>query len=227
MRDGLRLHRTIVTSNIVTMPNSIRRSPLALAILVLLYEEPMHPYRMQQLIKERAKDEVINVRLRASLYQTITRLLRDGLIAVQSTARSENRPERTIYRLTEVGRETAFAWLCSMLATPAREFPEFPAAVSFLAMLRPEEALAQLETRVGALEAELAEIGARLGGEAAVLPRVVVLEEEYRHAVRQAELAWVQDVIVDLRSGALTWNLDQLREFAASFAAARSERPGR
>jgi DNA-binding PadR family transcriptional regulator len=70
------------------MSKSVRRSPLALAILALLYEEPMHPYRMQQLIKERAKDEVINVRLRASLYQTISRLLRDGLIAVQETARS-------------------------------------------------------------------------------------------------------------------------------------------
>ncbi|MDF3042892.1 MAG: PadR family transcriptional regulator, partial [Thermomicrobiales bacterium] len=154
------------------MSISIRRSPLALAILTLLYEEPMHPYRMQQLIKERAKDEVINVRLRASLYQTISRLLRDGLIAVQETARSENRPERTIYRLTEAGRETAFAWLCSMLATPAREFPEFPAAVSFMALLKPEEALVQLENRAAALEVELAEIATRLES-AATLPRVV------------------------------------------------------
>ena len=31
----------------------------------------MHPYRMQQLIKERGKDLVINVQRRASLYQTI------------------------------------------------------------------------------------------------------------------------------------------------------------
>jgi DNA-binding PadR family transcriptional regulator len=205
------------------MNRAARRSPLALAILALLYEEPMHPYRMQQLIKERAKDEVINVRLRASLYQTIARLLRDGLIAIQATARSENRPERTIYRLTESGRETAFAWLCAMLATPAREFPEFPAAVSFLAMLRPEEALAQFEARVGALETELADIAARLGGEAATLPRVVVLEEEYRRAVRQAELDWVQGVIADLRFGALTWSEQQLREFAATFAAARAD----
>ena len=178
----------------------------------------MHPYRMQQLIKERAKDEVINVRLRASLYQTIARLLRDGLIAVQETARSENRPERTIYRLTEAGRETVFAWLCSMLATPAREFPEFPAAVSFMALLKPEEALAQLEIRAAAVEAELAEIAGRLES-AADLPRVVVLEEEYRRALRQAELAWVHGVMADLRSGALTWNMQYLQEFAARYAA--------
>src|SRR5690242_15903931 len=116
------------------MNRAIRRSPLALAILALLYEEPMHPYRMQQLIKEREKDDVVNVRQRASLYQTIDRLLRDGLIAIQETARSENRPERTVYRLTEMGREAVFTWVREMLATPAREYPEFPAAVSFMAM---------------------------------------------------------------------------------------------
>src|SRR3954449_9189378 len=143
------------------MNRSVRRSPLALAILALLYEEPMHPYRMQQIIKEREKDDVINVRQRASLYQTIDRLLRDGLIAVQETARSENRPERTLYRLTDAGRETAFAWLQDMVATPVREYPEFPAAVSFLAMLKPEVALARLEERATAIQAEIAEIARR------------------------------------------------------------------
>lgn len=204
----------------------VRRSPLALAILVLLYEEPMHPYRMQQLIKERAKDEVINVRARASLYQTIARLERDGLIAVQETARHENRPERTIYRLTEAGRETAFAWLSSMLATLAREFPAFPAAVSFLAMLPPEQALAQLERRAHALGGELARIDAESAGAAAGLPRVVVLEEEYRRAMRQAELDWVRGVVADLRSGDLRWDLDELRAFAARFAAAHGTKGG-
>ena len=85
---------------------SHRRSPLALAVLGLLYEAPMHPYRMQQLIKERGKDEVINVRERASIYQAIDRLQREGLVTVVQTARDEKRPERTVYQLTEEGRET-------------------------------------------------------------------------------------------------------------------------
>jgi DNA-binding PadR family transcriptional regulator len=203
------------------MKTAIRRSPLALAILALLYEEPMHPYRMQQLIKERAKDEVINVRQRASLYQTIERLLRDGLIAVQETAKSEKRPERTIYHLTELGRETAFVWLDDMLATPAREFPEFPAAVSFLALLVPGEAQRLFETRASAMVAELAAIERRLD-EAADLPRVVVLEEEYRRAMMRAELAWLHGVIDVLRSGALTWSYEGLRAFAQEFAATQA-----
>ena len=64
----------------MTMP-SYKRSPLALAVLALLIEAPMHPYRMQQLIRSRGKDQVINVRQRGSLYQTIDRLEREELIA--------------------------------------------------------------------------------------------------------------------------------------------------
>ena len=55
--------------------NTYKRSPLALAVLALLTEAPMHPYRMQQLIKSRGKDQVINVRQRGSLYQTIEQKL--------------------------------------------------------------------------------------------------------------------------------------------------------
>jgi len=48
------------------MARKFKRSPLALAVLVLLHEAPMHPYRMQRLIKDRGKDQVINVGQRAN-----------------------------------------------------------------------------------------------------------------------------------------------------------------
>src|SRR5437868_1105647 len=159
--------------------NTERVSPIALAVLALLYESPMHPYRMQQLIKERGKDEVINVRQRASLYQTIDRLLRVKLIAVRETAREEKRPERTIYELTEQGRETVVSWMREMLSTPAREFPEFPAALAYLPLLTPEDARLQLERRVHALRAELDRIDAGLRSEAQGIPRLFLVEMEY------------------------------------------------
>src|SRR5512142_354777 len=81
------LHSQILTSKIMTMP---RRSPLGLVVLWLLFQEPMHVYRMQKLIEHQAKDRVVNVRSRASLYQTIDRLTRLGLVEVHETVRSEN-----------------------------------------------------------------------------------------------------------------------------------------
>jgi DNA-binding PadR family transcriptional regulator len=195
------------------MARTFQRSPLALAILALLWEAPMHPYRMQRLIKERSKDKVINVQRRASLYQTIAQLQRAGLIQVRETSREENRPERTTYELTEKGFETAQTWLREALSTLMLEFPEFPAAVSFMPLLLPEDVLHQLEMREAVLAARLAEIDADLRTPEDVLPRLFLLEEEYMQVTLQAELQWVRAIIADLRAGRLTWTHEGLRGF--------------
>src|SRR5436309_5003461 len=121
------------------------RSPLAMVVLALVAEAPMHPYRMQQLIKERGKDQIANVAQPNSIYQTIEGLHRAGLMAVRETAREERRPERTVYEITDDGRRTLEAWLRTVLSTPRREFPDFPAALSILVLLEPEDGLRQLE----------------------------------------------------------------------------------
>src|SRR6185369_15821823 len=133
------------------MARKFKRSPLALALLALLHEAPMHPYRMQRLIKDRGKDQVINVEQRASLYQTINQLLRAGLIAASETERDEGFPERTVYKLTDAGHTTAVNWLREMLSVPAQEYPEFPAAISLLPLLMPDDAIRQLEKRAARL----------------------------------------------------------------------------
>ena len=193
--------------------SSDRRSPLALVLLALLAEEPMHPYRMQQMIKERGKDKIANVAQRNSVYQTIDRLLRNGLLVVRETSRDERRPERTVYELTDDGRTTLCSWTRGMLAAPAPEFPEFPAALASLMLLEPADVLAQLSTRSAALAAEIDTRRAEL---AAVpdLPRLFTLDEEYLLAVRGAELRWVDGVLDALRSGELTWSEEWIRQVA-------------
>jgi DNA-binding PadR family transcriptional regulator len=205
------------------MARTFQRSPLALAILALLYEAPMHPYRMQRLIKERGKDKVINVQRRASLYQTINQLQRAGLITVRETAREENRPERTIYELTDKGLQTALRWMREILSTPTQEFPEFPAAVSFLPLLMPEDALHQLETREATLAARIADMTSELHQTLEVLPRLFLLEDELVIATLEAELKWVRSIINDLRSGQLTWNEELRRNWASSEIAREEE----
>jgi len=194
-----------------------RFSPIALAVLALLYEEPMHPYRMQQLIRERGKDEVINVRQRASLYQTIDRLLRTKLITIRETAREEKWPERTIYAITEHGRATMLRWMREVLSTPAREFSAFPAVLAYLALLTPEDARAQLGRRVQVLAAEIERIDAELGKGMELVPRLFLIELEYLRAIVNTELTWVQSIIEELVRGQLTWNEEWLRAIAAQF----------
>ena len=198
------------------MSGSPRRSPLALVVLAMLYEAPMHPYRMQQLIRERGKDEVVNVRQRASIYQTIERLLRDGLISVRETERDENWPERTVYQLTPAGRLLLTDWMRDMLATPARDFPEFPAALAFLPLLESDDVAAQLETRAASLERELARIETAMAATAGFLPRVFVIEDEYRTALLRTELSFVRSLAAELRDGRLGWSEEWLRKLAAT-----------
>lgn len=195
------------------MTRRFKRSPLALAVLALLHEAPMHPYRMQRLIKDRNKDQVINVEQRASLYQTIGQLLRAGLIASWEKERPEGFPERTLYKLTEKGHQTALEWLREMLSTPAQEFPEFPAAVSLLPLLTPQDAVHQMELRQARLSKRIASIDEEVSSNEVRLPRLFLLESEYLRAVLSAELDWGRSVTADLRSGAITWSQDWMEPF--------------
>jgi DNA-binding PadR family transcriptional regulator len=171
-----------------------------MVVLSLVCEEPMHPYRMQTLIRQRGKDLIANVAQRNSVYQTIVALRRAGFITVRETSREERRPERTVYDATEVGRQTLRNWIRHGLSNMAREFPEFPAVLSLLdPTLRPKELATLLETRAGALQARLGELEKAPAG----LPRIFLLEEEYMAAVVRAELKWLRDVIADLRAGSV------------------------
>ncbi|MEV4557421.1 PadR family transcriptional regulator [Kitasatospora sp. NPDC049285] len=192
----------------------MRSSPLALTVLSLLHLQPLHPYGIQRLIKQWGKDQVVNVSQRASLYRTIDRLLEAGLIAVRETGRDQQYPERTVYELTDAGRAATREWLQEMLAAPRAEYPEFPAALSFTMMLLPQEAEQVLARRAETVREALARLEAV--GEQYPLPRVTMLEDEYRRAMLAAELGWLDGVLTDLRSGALSWDFETLAALAAA-----------
>jgi DNA-binding PadR family transcriptional regulator len=193
-----------------------QRSTLGLIVLWQLFEGPKHVYGIQKQLKEQGKDRVVNVRARASLYQTLERLTRLGLVEVQDTVRREGYPDRIVYAITDAGRGAAREWLREMLRTPGGEYPEFIAAVSILFGLESDDAREQLEQRAESVAAELADTEAQLEGNPG-LPRLFLLEEEYRQAVLQAELSWLRGVIADLKQGRLTWSEEWLREIADAF----------
>jgi DNA-binding PadR family transcriptional regulator len=172
----------------------------------------MHVYRMQKLFEAEGKDRIVNVRSRASLYQTIERLQRNGLVEIAETIHQEGYPDRTMYALTDAGREAAQAWLREMLSETGGEFPEFIVALSLLFGLPVEEARAQLELRAERIGKQLDDTKAALEAAPPELPRLFVLEEEYRAAMLETELAWLRGVIDDLQAGRITWSEESLRQ---------------
>ena len=202
------------------MPNPSKTpppSPLGLLVLWQLFPEPMHVYRMQKLFEAQGKDRVVNVRSRASLYQTIERLQRLGLVEVAETVRQEGYPDRVVYAITEAGRKTAREWLRDMLSDTGGQYPEFIAALSLMFGLPVQEARTQLDLRAQRIAAQLGDAEQSLDATPPGLPRLFVLEEEYRIAVLRAELEWLRGVIEDLDAGRITWNEEWLRELAQTF----------
>jgi DNA-binding PadR family transcriptional regulator len=197
----------------LVVETEFRPSPLALAVLSLLHAAPLHPYAMQRLLKEWGKDAVVNVGQRANLYKTIRRLLEARLIAVRQTERDQQYPERTVYELTDAGSRATLDWLTEMLGRPRNEFPQFPAALSFIMLLAPADAATVLAERAAALRKQLsaADVTLPIG---AALPRVVTMDDEYLRAMLAAEVTWLDGVVADLRSGALTWSEEELEPFA-------------
>lgn len=180
-----------------------------IAVLALLREAAMHPYQMQRLLRVRHKDEILALK-RGSLYHAIARLLKGELIAVESTGRNGRRPERTTYRITEVGHEALVKSLRTMIANPRREASEFMAAMSFLVFLPLEEAAADLKARSSLLEAQISGYEKALANAATFVPRIHLIESEYLIAMLRAELDWIHGLEDDLRTGNLKWDLDRI-----------------
>lgn len=184
--------------------NSSARNLWALTVLCLLRERPMHPYEMQRLIRDRHKDQLIDLK-RGSLYHAIERLHRANLIEIVETSREGRRPERTVYRLTETGEREVLDWLRELLAKPVREPSQFLAALSFVPHLSADDVLDQLHSRVHRLEMEIFSIDAILQKLIPCIGRAVLVEVEYARAMKNAELEWVRSISEDIRAGRLTW----------------------
>jgi DNA-binding PadR family transcriptional regulator len=180
---------------------AVRRNPLALAVLVLLHEEPMHPYQMSATLKERRKEHSVKINY-GSLYAVVESLLNRGLIEVRETVRSGNRPERTVYGITAAGRQEMIEWLSRLLSDPVKEFPQFEAALSLMPALPPDEVIELLDRRLAAQQAAL-EVGRKSMGRAidAGMPRLFAIEHEYELALLAAEVDFLSALLEDLRDG--------------------------
>jgi len=174
-------------------------NPLALAVLVLLFERPMHPYEMASTLKERRKEASIRINYGA-LYNVIERLLREKLIAVRETVKEGKLPEKTVYELTPAGEAEMTDWMRELVSSPVKEYPMFEAALSLLPALPPEEVIDLLEIRIGLLEKTIKEIGdEERACEEMKLPRLFSLESEYFKALTLAEYKFTRDLLSDLK----------------------------
>src|SRR5665213_651199 len=169
-------------------------NPLALAALAQLYERPMHPYEIAAQMRSCRVEANIKLNY-GSLYAVVDGLRREGLIVPQEVNRSGRLPERTIYAITDQGRTEFMSWLRDLLRTPVKEYTQFAAGLSFIAILPPAEAAQLLEERAQLLESRIRERRSQLDAVMAQgIARLFLVEDEHGIILQEAEVAWLRQL---------------------------------
>jgi DNA-binding PadR family transcriptional regulator len=178
---------------------------LALAVLSYLTQRPMHPYELGRTLRE--NDDGRSIRFNhGSLYMVVQQLARAGFIVEQETSREGQRPERTVYALTDAGRQELRDWMRELVEEPKHEYPHFVAALSLIAALPPGEVVDLLGRRLRRLAETQTEIRTVIDTAlAAGLHPVFLVEEEYRLTLVEAESSFVQGLIDRISDPEIGW----------------------
>jgi DNA-binding PadR family transcriptional regulator len=180
---------------------SAKLTPLGIAVLELLHEKPMHPYEMNQLMRERYVNTRVNVKA-GSLYHTVERLHRDGFVEIVDTQRDGRRPERTVYGMTQAGLDAFNQRGRELIGDLVEEFPAYLSGLAVIDELGREASLVELEHRITRLRAGVAAdetVLQRLADDET--PPVYWLDWRYKCDHRKFELEWTERLLDDLRSG--------------------------
>ncbi|MDQ2903464.1 MAG: PadR family transcriptional regulator [Ktedonobacteraceae bacterium] len=184
---------------------------LALAVLSLLTERPMHPYEISSVMQTRQLSTVIKLNS-SSLYSVMEALQREELIVPVETQREGRYPERTIYATTEAGRAELSDWLRSLLRKPVTEYTQFAAGLAFLGYLPPAEVTTLLEEHAHYVQEEISSIRAIIEkADHLGVDRLFLIEDRYSLALLEARLTFVQQLIQEINDGTLTEMRDEQR----------------
>jgi DNA-binding PadR family transcriptional regulator len=178
-------------------------NPLAFAVLGTLGERPMHPYEISTMLRTRGKDMSIKLNY-GSLYSVVAALEKQGFIEAVETLRDGNRPERTIYAITEAGSAEFEDWLTELIGTPEKEFSQLEAGLAYMPAFPPDRVVDLLNRRATKLAGEIEQLEiAHRTMRAQGLPRVFWVESEFRLDLLRAELTFVNRLAEEIKADAL------------------------
>lgn len=168
---------------------------LGLAVLSYLTQRPMHPYEVGRTLRQHGDQRSIKFN-HGSLYMVFQQLAKAELIVEHETSRAGQRPERTVYAITDAGRQEVRDWLRELVEVPQHEYPHFVAALSLIAALPPGEVVELLRNRAGRLAEQRAEIRQLIDETVATgVHPLFLVEEDYRLAMLAAESSFVHRFI--------------------------------
>ena len=170
-----------------------------ICILGIVNEKPRHGYEIEKIIEHRGIRNWVDIRF-SSVYNTLSRLERKGLLTSETTLDEKNRP-RKIYRITREGLEKLKEEVFNCLSNPVKQKSTFDLGLANLPVLSKREVLMALNRYLEKLESkkrfyrERIRFFGRAGNDIAVL----LFERPYRLLL--AEMRWLRSVVKRIESG--------------------------
>ena len=172
---------------------------MALAVLATVVQRPMHRYEMASVMRARGKDRDMDIKW-GSLYTVVQNLEKNGFLETIGVTRQGARPERTLYQITDAGRRELVEWTRELIADPQPEHTRFVAGLSVLTALTPRDVIGVLRQRLDRLTESITAQRAALA-DAANVPRLFLVEDDYRIAMTEAEADWTRSLLDELSAG--------------------------
>ena len=166
-------------------------SRVEVVVLGLAAEEPLYGYQLLERYRDRAMEYWVEVG-RASVYQALHRLEREGSVAGREQGRGGG-PERRVYRITRAGRDRLRHALLERLSADTSR-PEASVAFGFGHLLRPQDLRRGIAARTAALEDLDRRVGAekaRLEGEAGAGAQLARRQLDLQGSLIRTERAWL------------------------------------
>jgi PadR family transcriptional regulator PadR len=174
-------------------------SKVELVVLGLLAEEPLYGYDLLDRFRARSMGFWVEIG-KASVYQVLRRLERDGAIVGRSQEGSAG-PDRRVYRITKVGRDRLRAGLSERFASLEPYETDAGLALGFAHLLSASDARKAFAGReiavrdlLDAIDTERARVAADAGPGRAVSNAMLDRQEAFANA----ELVWIDSFLGSL-----------------------------
>ncbi|MBT2289936.1 PadR family transcriptional regulator [Paenibacillus albidus] len=170
---------------------------MKLVILGLLLERNMHPYEINVVMKDRSIDRIMKLQM-GSLYYAVDKLSQEGLITAVEIVRSSDRPDKTIYAITEEGKAIFEQMVLQQIKKNNPVFHPLYIALSLSRYVDPDKLAVLLKERILEAEHEVNLAFQIYEEHIPLVPRAVLHMMYGRYEHGMAELKWLKRFYEDV-----------------------------
>lgn len=180
-----------------------------LLILGILHRGDMHPYEIKRRLTHAMVDRYVDIDV-GTLYYAVRQLAKEGHIMAVGEERVARGGARTVYSLTDSGRERFSILMVEQFSLRQPAFHPLHPALLFLHRADPTAILPLLTERMEAYREGHAMLSGMLAGMGGMLSTGSQLLMEHCRDTAALEVSWLQRVVAAVQAGARDADLSGL-----------------